>query len=60
MQGTRSFIDFWLRSQVTEGDHSFDFLNKFFNNNFQDTFTFLLLLNLGVTFFRAIFYVACA
>ncbi|CAD8154665.1 unnamed protein product [Paramecium octaurelia] len=44
LQGALSYIDFWLK-------------NEHFDDNFSSRFTQLLLLALGVTVFRATFYV---
>jgi ABC-type multidrug transport system fused ATPase/permease subunit len=58
-QGFRVIIDFWLRSKVdpSEDNHFFDSLNKIFENNFKDTFTFLLGLSIIAIIIRNIFYV---
>lgn len=59
MQATRTIIDFWLRSQATPGSTSFSLLDDYFGS-FKSTFTFLIILNLSITFFRALFYVIAA
>ncbi len=57
MQGTRTLIDFWLRSYVVEGDGTFDFLQDLFGG-FVNIFLALLTLNLSVTLIQSLAFVA--
>ncbi len=59
MQASASLVDFWLRFYVT-GSTTLDFINKMFDNKFTQTFMFLILLNLGITITRGVFYSAWA
>lgn len=60
MVGTRIIVDFWLKSEVSDEDNSFEFLNKWFGDDFQKTYLFLILVNFGVTFVRMTIYVVAA
>ena len=60
MQGTRSLIDFWLKSQSNSdpalrdnGFGAFDILG-----GFMEIFTFLICLNILITIIRCSFYAA--
>jgi len=60
MQGTRNLIDFWLQDSVSKNTSRFDFINSHFDNNFSQTFKFLIILNLAVTSIRMVFYFICS
>ena len=60
MQGSRTLIDFWLRSEVTPGSTKFDSIDSYFDNSFNETLTFFIIVNLLITFIRNLFYVICA
>lgn len=34
MESSHILTDFWLKSEVTPDDHTFDSLNNYFNNSF--------------------------
>ncbi|KAL4480900.1 hypothetical protein ABPG73_020921 [Tetrahymena malaccensis] len=55
MKITQMFMDFWLRDYVTPNNAFFKDINNFFNS-FANTFLFFILMNLGITFLRAVFY----
>lgn len=57
MQGTRSFIDFWLQSEVSpHPNYIFVKINDFFGNSFSKTFLYLILINIVVNFIRAVVF----
>lgn len=60
MESSHILTDFWLKSEVTPDDHTFDSLNNYFNNSFKDTYLFLIIVNLFCTTFRMFFYVLAA
>ena len=61
MQASRSLIDFWLRSEISDYPNQiFVLLYLFFNNQFSDTFTFLIILSVATTFIRVCAYVLAA
>lgn len=56
MQGSRSLVDFWLKSEVTPDDHKFDWTDKYFGS-FSGTYLFFIMLNFGITAIRMFVYV---
>ena len=61
MQASRSAIDFWLRSEISDYPNQiFITIDSWFNNNFSETFGYLIVLNTVVTFIRCSVYVLCA
>ncbi|KAL4486706.1 hypothetical protein ABPG72_022181 [Tetrahymena utriculariae] len=55
MKATQMVIDFWLRDYVSPSSAFFRDINNFFNS-FANAFSFFILINLGITIIRAIFY----
>ncbi|EGR32733.1 hypothetical protein IMG5_072110 [Ichthyophthirius multifiliis] len=52
------FIDFWLRDYVSKDQNSYfyEFMNRFFNYNFEETFLFQIYLILLINVFNCLFY----
>ena len=61
MQASRSVIDFWLRSEISDFPNQiFITVDHWFNDDFSETFAYLIVLNVVVTFIRVSMYVLCA
>ena len=61
MQASRSAIDFWLRSEISDYPNQiFITIDSWFNNNFSVTFGYMIVFNTMVTFLRCGGYVLCA
>ena len=52
-------IDFWLRDYVNPTSEFFAYINDYFGS-FKATFVFLIISNIALTTFRAVFYCICA
>jgi len=53
MQASRSLIDFWLRSEISDYPNQiFITIDGWFNDNFSETFSYLIIFNVVVTFIR--------
>ena len=61
MQASRSAIDFWLRSEISDYPNQiFITIDSWFNNNFSETFGYMIVFSTTVTFIRCSGYVLCA
>ncbi|KAL4490444.1 hypothetical protein ABPG72_002654 [Tetrahymena utriculariae] len=59
MQASSMIMDFWLRDKVSTSSSFFQRINELFDS-FTNTFLFFILLNLGMTTFKSVFYSLCA
>ena len=58
MQASRSLVDFWLKSEISSYPNLiFITMDSWFDNNFNRTFVFLILLNVAINFIRFTGYV---
>lgn len=60
MQGSRSLIDFWLKSELKGDDSFLHNITIYFNNSFIDSLIYLTLFAILITFLRSAFYVSAA
>ncbi|EAS02570.2 ABC transporter C family protein (macronuclear) [Tetrahymena thermophila SB210] len=59
MQASSMIMDFWLRDKVSTSSSFFERINELFDS-FTNTFLFFILLNLGMTAIKSVFYGLCA